>query len=132
MPFSPTILFLRIYHHVDYSPQAKFSSDPNWTRHICFCIVSGCFPQQWSWTLETKTVQPTKPKIFINTIHPFTESWPTSVLEKRTSIDTKYRCSEQLFIIIKNWNQPKCLSFNRLMDKSAALYPYNGILTNNK
>lgn len=26
LPFSPTILFLRIYHHVDYSPQAKFSS----------------------------------------------------------------------------------------------------------
>lgn len=53
---------------------------------------------------------------------PSQKSLPISVLEKRTSIDTKCRCSEELFIIIKNWNQPKCLSFNRLMDKSAVCY----------
>lgn len=73
LPLSPTIPFLRIYHYVDYSPQAKFSSDPNSTRHISFCIVSGCFQTTVELNTCNKDCIAYKAKIFINTIHPFTE-----------------------------------------------------------
>lgn len=106
LPFSPTILFLRIYHQ-GLQPSGQIQQHPDWTRHICFCIVSGWLDNSGVEHLQQRLHSLLKPKIFIKTIHPFTEkSLPISVLEKRTSIDTKCRCSEELFIIIKTGTNP--------------------------
>ena len=56
----------------------------------------------------------------------YRKSLPTSALEKRKFQLTQKPAYEWMFrtapfIIMKKWNQPKCLSFNRLVDKRTML-----------
>ena len=107
----------------NYSPQAKSSNGSIWSDSFVFVLFTAAFCNSGVKYLQQRLYSLQIQKYYLAL---YRKSLPTSALEKRKFQLTQKPAYEWMFrtapfIIMKKWNQPKCLSFNRLVDKRTML-----------